>query len=161
MRTAIAIGACAVAFTALAAGSAAAQEKQGIDATSAVKPADTTSSPKERVAPAAHPEHRRGEPAAQRKPAPRRRSVQQIIATVPPPLAGPSYGPTLTAPAPAPAPARGMAPVSPPPPAALGTCQGGACTDAAGATYYGGVGNAVISSQGRLCSRNGQTVQCF
>jgi hypothetical protein len=114
------------------------------------------------------PKHQRGKPAAapapQASPPLRRRSVQQIIATVPPPpLAGPSYGPVLSprAPVPASASAPGVAPVYPPPAAVLNSCQGSVCTDAAGTNYNLGVGNAGVNSQGRPCSRSGQTVQCF
>lgn len=142
-----------VALAAIAAGSVEAQGGQGAPAAASAK----------------QQEHRGGQPAMApappKKPPPRRRSVQQIISTVPPPqLAGPSYGPTLLypgAPAPVTAPAPGAQPVYPPPPAALGVCQGSACTDASGAIYHGGVGNTLIDSQGRPCSRTGQTVQCF
>lgn len=40
-------------------------------------------------------------------------------------------------------------------------CIGATCTDASGATTTGSVGNASANSAGRLCSRNGTTVQCF
>ena len=142
MRTAIPIAAFAVALAAPATAGALAQDGQGVQATSASEPAGRTLSPEERAA-AVQSSRKHGTPATKTKPPPRRRSVQQIIATVPPPqLAGPSYGPTLYPPPPAPAPvaapalAPGAAPVYPPPAAALGTCQGSACTDTAGGTYY-------------------------
>ncbi|MEJ7806614.1 MAG: hypothetical protein WKG03_11945 [Telluria sp.] len=40
-------------------------------------------------------------------------------------------------------------------------CVGGTCTDASGARYNGGIGTTLISPQGRLCTDNGLTVQCF
>jgi hypothetical protein len=41
-------------------------------------------------------------------------------------------------------------------------CMGSACTDINGAGYNaGGPGNAAVSSNGRLCTRNGATMQCF
>lgn len=40
-------------------------------------------------------------------------------------------------------------------------CIGATCTDASGATTTGSVGNASVNSAGRLCNRNGATVQCF
>lgn len=41
------------------------------------------------------------------------------------------------------------------------TCVGATCTDAGGATTTGRVGNASVNSQGRLCNRSGNTVQCL
>jgi hypothetical protein len=107
------------------------------------------------------------EPASKRVP-PRRRSVQQVIGSVPP-VATQTYGPTLTPPAStlrapssvAPAPVAGLPAVTPPPPAQLNSCVGNLCTDAAGSSYTGGIGNATVNSQGRLCNRVGNTVQCF
>ncbi len=40
-------------------------------------------------------------------------------------------------------------------------CQGAGCTDPHGNRYQGGVGTTLIGPQGRLCSHNGITVQCF
>jgi hypothetical protein len=94
------------------------------------------------------------------KPPVRRRSVQANIGTMPQPTAPQSYGtvlhdmaPQTTMPAPAPG---GL-----PPPAAINNCVGGQCTDASGNTYNTGTGNAALDSKGRLCTRNGQTMQCF
>ena len=46
-------------------------------------------------------------------------------------------------------------------PVQINSCLGGSCTDTNGATYNTGVGNAAVSSQGRLCTRTGNTMQCF
>lgn len=72
---------------------------------------------------------------------------------------GPStmYGSTLS---PAPSAIYGN-PLSPPPPALLNSCAGNFCTDASGNSYNAGVGNAAVNSQGRLCNRMGNTMQCF
>jgi hypothetical protein len=83
----------------------------------------------------------------------KRRSVQQIIAPTPPPLA-PVYSPRLNLPGP---PATQPLPA----PQVLNGCNGGACTDANGQQYHGGVGTTLLSPQGRMCSNNGITVQCF
>jgi len=103
-----------------------------------------------------------GEQAAPRPPQPRR-SVQANIQRVQPiPQSGAtSYGPVLTpgarpSPLPSPAPTAGL-----PPPAQINNCAGGHCTDAAGNSYNLGTGDAGTDSQGRLCNRTGNTVQCF
>ncbi|MFC5480637.1 hypothetical protein [Massilia suwonensis] len=61
-----------------------------------------------------------------------------------------------------------LAPLPPPQPVALKpgpaqitTCNGGTCTDTSGASYNTGVGNAAVNNQGRLCTRTGNTMQCF
>lgn len=43
----------------------------------------------------------------------------------------------------------------------VNACVGATCTDASGATTTGAVGNSSVNSAGRLCNRNGATVQCF
>ena len=48
-----------------------------------------------------------------------------------------------------------------PGPAQINSCLGGTCTDTSGTTYNTGGGNAAVSSQGRLCTRSGNTMQCF
>lgn len=67
------------------------------------------------------------------------------------------------------APAPAAVPIPPPLPApqpvvpsssAVRACQGIVCTDAAGNTFNGS-GNAGVGSSGRVCTRNGATVQCF
>lgn len=107
-------------------------------------------------------------PPAKRLP-PRRRSVQQSIGSVVQPTPTQSYGPVLAAPAytypaqtnPALPPVAGTPPLTPPPPSQLNSCSGSFCTDAAGATYNNGVGGAAVNSQGRLCNKVGNTMQCF
>lgn len=94
------------------------------------------------------------------KPPPPRRRVPANVATMPEPAAPQAYGPVLhdmapqtTMPTPAP---PGL-----PNPAPINNCTGGQCRDTSGNTYNTGVGNAAISSDGRLCNRSGNTVQCF
>jgi len=48
-----------------------------------------------------------------------------------------------------------------PGPVQINSCLGGTCTDTHGATYNTGVGNAAVNSQGRLCTRTANTMQCF
>lgn len=48
-----------------------------------------------------------------------------------------------------------------PGPVQINSCLGGTCTDTNGATYNTGVGNAAVSSGGRLCTRSGNSMQCF
>lgn len=43
----------------------------------------------------------------------------------------------------------------------VSACTGATCTDASGATTAGQVGNASVNSEGRLCNRTGNTMQCF
>lgn len=102
----------------------------------------------------------------QRAIAPPRRSVQQIVGPEPRATAEPppelTYGQVPTSPAPvAPgAPATGPAPVMPAP-VPLNSCTGNFCTDVYGGSYNAGVGSAAINSQGKLCNRVGNTMQCF
>jgi len=81
-----------------------------------------------------------------------RRSNPQRVDAVPPA----SSDPARLAPPP---------PVQPvsivPGPAQINSCIGGTCTDTGGATYNTGVGNAAVNGQGRLCTRSGNTMQCF
>jgi hypothetical protein len=106
------------------------------------------------------PQGRRGKTGQQKKPVPRRRAVPAIIGSMPAPSAPQAYGPVLhelapqtTMPAPAPA---GL-----PPPATITGCIGNQCNDTSGKSYQTGVGNTALDPNGRLCNRNGQTVQCF
>jgi hypothetical protein len=89
-------------------------------------------------------------PTVPKKKAVQRRSVRQVIDPV-----------TRAPPAPAYSPRLHPAWSPPPSPLILNGCNGGACTDANGERYHGGVGTTLISPQGRLCSNNGITVQCF
>jgi len=91
---------------------------------------------------------------------PRRRAVPAVIGTMPAPSAPQAYGPVLhelapqtTMPAPAP---PGL-----PPPATITGCIGNQCNDTSGKSYQTGVGNTALDPNGRLCTRNGQTMQCF
>ena len=59
-----------------------------------------------------------------------------------------------------PAPSAAPAPVGPTS-RPIGACTGATCTDASGATTAGQVGNASVNSEGRLCNRTGNTMQCF
>jgi hypothetical protein len=46
-------------------------------------------------------------------------------------------------------------------PAPLGTCDGAGCWNSEGGRYNGGTGNTYLNNGGRLCNRNGASVQCF
>ena len=87
---------------------------------------------------------------AARKP---RRSALHRIATVP--EVAPSRPLPMAAPLPAQALPTNAGPVQ------INSCLGGTCTDTAGGTYHTGVGNAAVNSAGRLCTRSGNTMQCF
>lgn len=93
-------------------------------------------------------------PALPKKKPVKRRSVRQVPQELPPVGAPRVHGPGLPALAPA-----GVAPL--PSPLILNGCPDGACTDAAGKRYQGGVGTTLLSPEGRVCSNNGITVQCF
>jgi hypothetical protein len=90
----------------------------------------------------------------------RREAWQPAGPLAPRPLSGDDapaigYG-ALTVPAPAQAPQPVV-----PSTTTLQSCVGGACRDAAGATYNLGTTGTGVSSSGRLCSSNGTTIQCF
>jgi hypothetical protein len=114
---------------------------------------------------ATEPPPREGAPRAEAKPAPdtpkkkpaKRRAVRQNLDDAPAPARVVSRArPTPAAPV-------GVQPLPSPvaAPQILNGCPGGACTDATGARYHGGVGTTLLSPQGRMCSNNGITVQCF
>ena len=84
-----------------------------------------------------------------------RRSVPQVIETMPRAAPPPVYGYRPAAPPPNPA------PVAPGAPLPVTGCDSGACRDAAGVRYNGGVGNATLDPNGRVCNRNGPWLQCF
>lgn len=168
-------------LAALAAGSASAQQKQPPRPAPAAqqKTERTPQAQEERAGNAAQqPQRKPGEqPVAGQpqgmpedpgqsqmtrsgRPPPPRRSVPANVARMPQPGAPQAYGPVLhemgpqtTMPTPAP---PGL-----PDPAPINSCTGGQCRDTSGNTYNTGVGNAAISSDGRLCNRTGNTVQCF
>lgn len=81
-----------------------------------------------------------------------RRSSPQRVDVVPPASSDP---PRLAPPPPV------QPVVLDPGPAQINSCIGGTCTDTSGATYNTGVGNAAVNGQGRLCTRSGNTMQCF
>lgn len=96
--------------------------------------------------------------AKKNKPAPKkapqkRRAVTQVIEGTP----------RIAAPRPsAPSPILTLPPAPPSPgPAPIMRCDGGGCVDASGTRYNGGVGTTLLSPQGKLCNKNGVTVQCF
>jgi hypothetical protein len=106
----------------------------------------------------ARPEETR--PAPPKKPPPKRRAVHQIVDGMP------AYGPRLTSPppvpvSPQPAPSSVVPSTIAPPPAAISRCDAGGCTDVNGTRYNGAAGNTVIGPQGRTCTSNGGTIQCF
>ncbi len=86
-----------------------------------------------------------------------RRPVQSSIARMPAGQPNPAPNTVVTPPVPTVA-----APAAPRPGSSqLNSCVGNTCTDTAGTTYQTNVGNAGVSSEGRLCTRNGNNVQCF
>jgi hypothetical protein len=96
------------------------------------------------IDPATHPAPQNVRP--QPSPMPRPQDSQTV-----PPSARITPSPTPTV---APAP---VGPSSRP----VSACTGATCTDASGATTAGQVGNASVNSEGRLCNRTGNTMQCF
>lgn len=100
-------------------------------------------------------------PARPTKPPPRRRSVQMTVDGMPASAPPAVYAPALTPrPSPSPiltSPSVGLAP---PAPVIMNSCNAGGCIGTDGQRYNGGVGSALISPQGRLCTNNGITVQC-
>jgi pyruvate/2-oxoglutarate dehydrogenase complex dihydrolipoamide acyltransferase (E2) component len=149
-----------VLLVSLAAGSAGAQQAPLAAAGQAAPQRAAAPPPAPPGAPADKARDTGATPAPGKAGRVRRRSVQQVIDGMPPSprIATEGYRPT---PYPAAPPAPGPQPVAPPPPAQINSCIGAACTDASGALYNGGVGNATINSQGRLCNRSATTMQCF
>ncbi|PYD85254.1 hypothetical protein [Massilia timonae] len=96
------------------------------------------------IDPATHPAPQNVRP--QPVPMPRPQDTQAVPAST---RITPTPTPT-TAPAP-------VGPTSRP----VSACTGATCTDASGATTAGQVGNASVNSEGRLCNRTGNTMQCF
>jgi hypothetical protein len=82
-----------------------------------------------------------------------RLSAAQRVDIVPPAAPGPFQ------PLAAPPPVQPVALM--PGPARINSCTGGICRDTGGGTYNTGVGNAAVNDQGRLCTRSGETMQCF
>ena len=102
----------------------------------------------------AQPEPKPDSAPAPAKQAAKRRAVRQIIDGTPPPAPAPQVYH-----APPGLPPVGVTPS--PSPLILNGCTGGVCIDADGAQYHGGVGTTLIGPQGRVCSNNGVTTQCF
>lgn len=96
--------------------------------------------------------------AADKQPC-KRRSVQQVVESMPP--APPPIQPARPALQGAPPLPAARLPVVPPGPVQINSCDAGGCTDINGQRYNGGVGNAGVDGQGRLCTRSGSTMQCF
>lgn len=129
----------------------------GLALAGSAAPAWAQARPPEEVAVAPPPvecDARAAPPCADAKAvAPRRRAVPLTIERMPPS---------------SPPPASGYRPAPPSAPAPAGTaprplvgCAAGACRDAAGSQYNGGVGNATLDPNGRLCHRDGAWLQCF
>lgn len=98
------------------------------------------------IDPATHPAPQNVRP--QPVPMPRPQDTQAVPAS------------TRITPTPTPAPTTAPAPVGPTS-RPVSACTGATCTDASGATTAGQVGNASVNSEGRLCNRTGNTMQCF
>ena len=96
-------------------------------------------------------------PAPPKQALPRRR-VPQVIEAMPRQSAPPVFGYRPAAP-PA-SPAAPGASAAPAPLPVMG-CDSGGCRDAAGGRHNGGVGNATLDPNGRVCNRNGPWLQCF
>ncbi|MFC5549587.1 hypothetical protein [Massilia aerilata] len=97
----------------------------------------------------------------QARQAPRRREAWQPAGPLAPrPLSGNEAAAIGDVAVPVPAPAQAPQPVLPST-TPLNSCVGGACRDAAGATYNLGTTGSGVNSAGRPCTRNGATVQCL
>lgn len=92
------------------------------------------------IDPSTHPAPQNVRPPAQLAPTPR------INATAPPAVVPPV--------APAAAPVGSTS-------SSIKACTGATCTDTGGATTTTQTGNATVNSNGRLCNRTGNTMQCF
>lgn len=94
------------------------------------------------------------EPCATAPPVAARRAVTQVIGRMPatrmpPPVIYAQPMPPATH-----APVPGM-------PLPVNSCDSGGCRDASGMRHDGGVGNATLDANGRVCHRNGAFLQCF
>ena len=96
------------------------------------------------IDPATHPQPQNVRPQPSPVPRPQQDAAVQPTARITPP----------------PAPAVAPAPVGPTSRPVAG-CVGATCTDTSGATTAGQVGNASVNSEGRLCNRTGNSMQCF
>ena len=102
------------------------------------------------IDPATHPAPQNVRPVLTPQPNAPRTAQQQIDSSARMPT--PSAPVMPSAPNPAPA-----GPTS----SQVNSCVGATCTDASGATINSSVGNSTVNSQGRLCNRTGNTMQCF
>lgn len=132
------------------------------DAARAGQPA-SADAPVTPAAPQAGPKSDSKTAPSARAPRPTRRAVDQVLTPTPrilgsaTPASGQPvlrYGPALQAnpPAPPATPQRGSVPAN---------CTGTGCIDAGGQRLNPGVGNALTTPQGQLCTRGLVGVQCF
>jgi len=84
-----------------------------------------------------------------------RRAVEQVTGRMPARMPPPIHE---FHPAPPVAPAL---PTNPDRPLPLIGCHSGVCRDAGGTLHNGGVGNATLDPNGKLCNREGVWLQCF
>lgn len=83
-----------------------------------------------------------------------RRAVPQVIGRMPATRMPPPVIHAQTVPPATHAPVPGM-------PLPVNSCDSGGCRDASGMRHDGGVGNATLDANGRVCHRNGAFLQCF
>lgn len=102
------------------------------------------------IDPSAHPAPQNVRPVLAPQPNAGRTAQQQIDSSARMPTPSAPVMPSALNPAPA-------GPTS----SQVNSCVGATCTDASGATINSGVGNSTVNSQGRLCNRTGNTMQCF
>lgn len=102
------------------------------------------------IDPATHPAPQNVRPVLTPQPNAGRTAQQQIDSSARMPTPSAPVMPATPNPAP-----------SGPTSSTVNACVGATCTDSSGATLNPGVGNSTVNSQGRLCNRNGQSVQCF
>ena len=94
------------------------------------------------------------EPCATARPVQARRAVTQVIGRMPATRLPPPAIPDHTVPPASHAPVPSM-------PLPVNSCDSGGCRDASGRRHDGGVGNATLDANGRICHRNGAFLQCF
>lgn len=94
------------------------------------------------------------EPSATAPQVAARRAVPQVIGRMPATRMPPPVIHAQTVPPATHAPVPGM-------PLPVNSCDSGGCRDASGMRHDGGVGNATLDANGRVCHRNGAFLQCF
>lgn len=102
------------------------------------------------IDPATHPAPQNVRPVMSPQTTSGRTAQQQIDSSARMPTPSAPTMPSAANPAP-------VGPTSSP----VNACVGATCTDASGATVNSNVGNSTVNSQGRLCNRTGNTMQCF